>query len=208
MSTIKRKKTGDDQGFVLVLALLALLVLTLIAVGGLTSSSFESTISGNDLRAKKTFFKADGGTELGAQLLEVSFACGSVVTGHVADNIKVYSPFLYHNETVPSEPYPSETARDICLPSGDLASPTLSDCAVGSGKEQTNLVMYGKEERVSGAGMQMIAGYEGVGKSDADGSVAYRHQILAQNILPDNSTAVLQVQWLHVVGKGDSGLCR
>ena len=199
MSTTKKKKTDGEQGFVLVLALLALLVLTLIAIGGLTSSSFENTIAGNDLRAKKAFLKSDGGTELGAQLIEVSYSCEAVATSHVTPNMVVYTPILKNNDTAPSGSYPSETARDICWPSGDPANPTLSDCTAGSGKEQTNIVVYGSQET--------LEGYETI-QGEAP-PVAYIHQIIAQNVMPDKSSAAVQVEWYHVISDTpDPGLCR
>lgn len=53
----------NEKGFILVLALLMMLVMTAIGLASMNSSIMEIKLAGNDLLAKKAFMKAEGGTE-------------------------------------------------------------------------------------------------------------------------------------------------
>ena len=53
----------NEKGFVLVLALMMMLVLTLIGLASTKTSIFEIKLAGNDLLAKKAFWKAESGHE-------------------------------------------------------------------------------------------------------------------------------------------------
>ncbi len=72
------KRLNNEDGFVMVVALMILVILTLIGTAGLETSSFEEQIAGNDWMAKQTFYKGDGGTEIGSEVLEYNFSCGDV----------------------------------------------------------------------------------------------------------------------------------
>ena len=208
MMGLTAKHARDEGGYVLVLALLTLLILTLIAIGGLTSSSFESTIAGNDWRAKRSFYKAESGTELGAELLEYNFSCGAINSAKITGNLAVYTPELFHNTDKPADlPPTSASTRDVCWASANPANPVLADCAANSNAEQTDIVVYGDRDFDPGSAIQMAAGYEGRGKSAAAGGVSYTHQIIANNTLADASSAAVQIEWRHVVGMEDSASC-
>ncbi len=196
----------EENGYVLVLALLALLILTLIGIAGLTTSGFESMIAGNDRQAKRTFYKAESGTELGAELLEYNFSCGPVKSAAITSAMQIVTPDLFHNTKKSPEVLPSSAAntRDICWPSADIANPKLADCS-NQNAEQTSIRMYGKRERAVGAAQQMGAGYEGPGRGP--GGTIYRHQIVASNVLSDASSAAVQIEWIHVIGQEDPGSC-
>lgn len=205
--TIKKEKRGQG-GYVLVLALLTLLILTLLAIAGLTSSSFESTIAGNDWRAKQTLYKAEGGTELGIEMLEYNFACGSIAVPRFTNTVQVDTPRPFHNDAAPTPPYPTAAARDICWPSEDTSNPNVADCVAGANAEQTNISIFGQTELAPGSAIQMAAGYEGRGKGAASGGAIQRHQIVSRNTLIDASTATVQIEWIHVIGSEDHGsLC-
>ena len=58
---MESKGTRKQRGFVLVLALLMLLVLTLIGISGMSSTNFEVLISGNKRVSEKAFYSAEAG---------------------------------------------------------------------------------------------------------------------------------------------------
>jgi hypothetical protein len=60
MESNLRREQGE-RGFVLVLALLMLLVLTLIGVSGMSSTNFEISISGNKRISEQAFYVAEAG---------------------------------------------------------------------------------------------------------------------------------------------------
>ena len=63
MWTRSKKILKDQSGVALVIALLMMIVLTLIGLGSVFTSSFETRLSGNKRGATDAFFAADGGIE-------------------------------------------------------------------------------------------------------------------------------------------------
>ena len=198
---------NDEKGFVMVVALMILVILSLIGVAGLDTSTFEEQIAGNDWSAKQTFYKSDGGTQLGSELLEYNFSCGPVTSAKITNKVNIYTSKLFHNESAPTAAYPSDTARDVCWPSANANSPDLTDCDAGSTKEHTNLSMFGTISYNEGAAIQMAAGYEGKGKGAAGGGAAYLHEVHSQNLGTRGNEAIVRVEWRHVVGQEDPAGC-
>lgn len=203
----KRAYLNNDEGFVMVVALMILVILSLIGIAGLETSRFEQQIAGNDWSAKRTFYKADGGTELGSELLEYNFSCGPITSTKITTRVKIDTANLFHNETAPGGDYPSDTTRDVCWPSADAHNPVLADCNVGSIVEHTNLATFGNIAYNKGSAIQMAAGYEGKGKGAAGGGAAYVHEIHSQNFGARGDEAVVRVEWRHVVGLEDPAGC-
>jgi len=200
---------NNEKGFVMVVALMILVILSLIGIAGLDTSMFEEQIAGNDWSAKRTFYKSDGGTELGSELLEYNFSCGPISSAKITTKIKVDTANIFHNESAPAPAasYPSDTKRDLCWPSANANSPVLADCNVGSTAEHTNLSIFGDVTYNEGAAIQMAAGYEGKGKGAAGGGAAYIHEIHSQNLGIRGNEAVVRVEWRHVVGQEDPAGC-
>ncbi len=74
---VKSKQThlaGNEQGFVLVVALACLVVLSLIGIAAMNTSNIEKNIAQNINLAEKTFYGADGGTEVGIEMIEFNLS--------------------------------------------------------------------------------------------------------------------------------------
>ncbi len=66
----------DNNGSVaIIMAILLLSVLTIIGIASINNSTTETGIATNDMIYKDTFTEADGGTEVGRELLEQNIAC-------------------------------------------------------------------------------------------------------------------------------------
>jgi len=82
----------DQNGTALVVALLLLLVLTFIGIGSVSSSFFETKISGNSRFGQAAYYAAKGGAELGInQLPNTTSYSGSIAdetyrSGKMADS--------------------------------------------------------------------------------------------------------------------------
>lgn len=61
---ILTKTLNNERGFVLILSMIMLVVLTLIALSMSSSTIFEINIAGNEKIAREQFFKADAGINL------------------------------------------------------------------------------------------------------------------------------------------------
>ncbi len=53
---------------------------------------------------------------------------------------------------------------------------------------------------VAGAGLQMLAGYEGKGKGIASGGGQIVYTIFSQHMGRSNSESVVAIQWRHFIG--------
>jgi hypothetical protein len=66
---MKRLIWGDQKGVALIVALIMLLVLTLIGMSSISSTFFESKISGNERVGTNAFYAANAGIQVGLNQL-------------------------------------------------------------------------------------------------------------------------------------------
>lgn len=193
----------NQDGYVLIVALLMLFVLSAYGIFAMRNSSVELQISGNDRAAKKSLAHADGGAQVGAMLIEDSIACvgftanygsdaqirGSLVTQSaltITDmKTKVTDSLITSNHG-----YPTDSAAQAYLPYN-----------YSSDDAHTNLYFYSSVEKNSGAGLEQDAGYEGVGTSSANGGVKIVTQIYSKRIGTGNNVAALRSEWTHISGQ-------
>lgn len=188
--------TKDEDGFVLILALMVLLILTIVGIAANRTTTTEMLISGNDSHQKKTFYAADGGTEIAAEVLEENIACisgfqvnsgsDSLLEGLVL--VDSASLNFWQNEAPPD--VPADGDRDFFWPDG-----------YASGEPHTNVRVGGRAEMTTGAALQAAAAYEGKGKAIGSGGVNLSYDIYAQRLEVNNAEAIVHVEWLHVVGQ-------
>ncbi len=60
-------RLGSERGIVLIVALMLLLVLTIIGINSISTTSFESIISGNERLANMAFYSAEAGIQSGPE---------------------------------------------------------------------------------------------------------------------------------------------
>ncbi|MBV5326180.1 MAG: hypothetical protein JZU65_00875, partial [Chlorobium sp.] len=72
---------GNEEGFVLVVSLLILVVLTLLGIAATRTTMVEVQIAGNDKVATRTFYMADGGTEVAINMIEENLSCPTGFSG-------------------------------------------------------------------------------------------------------------------------------
>lgn len=199
MKSVRRplKHHHNEQGFVLVVSLVILLILIVIGIVATNITTFELQISGNEKVHKQTFTQADGGSELGTRLIEENVACaeGFNTTGDadgdgdqeaaigiiIVDNLTFARP-----GTVISDP--SDFNRDVFTPA-----------AYGTGPH-TNMTFAGQTFATAGSGLQMVSGYEGLGKGSASGGSHISYDMNSQHLGPVNSQSLIALEWRHIVG--------
>lgn len=189
-------KTSDEEGYILVVTLLIMLVLTIIGIAANRNTTIELQIAGNDRTQKETFYSADGGTELAQELLEQNIACLSFssvnVNGFNADNaykITVDNDSLgFWRAFAPVSP-PTESDRTFYFPeySGD--------------EPHTNFKLGGSTKLTTGAAIQMAAGYEGRGKGIGTGGASLVYDIFSNRIGKNNSESLIYVEYYHILGQ-------
>ena len=185
----------NEEGFVLVLALMIMVVLTILGIAANRNTSTELMISGNDSLQKQTFYQADGGTEVGAEVLEQNIFC---VSGFTPANMPIEgviqveagSMNFWQNTSMPA--LPSDTTRDFFYPANYVGS-----------EPHTNVTAGGQTKLSAGAALQMAAGYEGKGKGIGSGGAHLLYEIYAQHLNVRNAEALIHVQWRHSIGMED-----
>ena len=191
---------NNSNGGVTIAALLILAVLTIIGISSISTSNMEVQIATNDKVHKMAFYAADGGSELGTELLELNIACASGFTTDnlpVTDDITVVDRDFWMQADEPKDgsdnviPYPSNTERDV-----------LINNAAGT---NTNLSIFGATALGVGGAIEMAAGYEGKGKGAAGGGVSLLYQIFSQHLGLADSESVVAIHWRHNIGS--EGTC-
>lgn len=192
--SVAKNIPNTENGSITVLALIMLALLTLLGISATMTSSIEVQIAGNDDRYKKALYEADGGTEVGFEMLEQNIACPMGFSGfNEVDGYKIITTepdvWVYTKDFwLNSEP----TSRDISIYSPD----TLP---------HTNLSIYGVTQLSTGSAIQMSAGYEGKGKGAGAGGAYIVYRVYSQHMGIGNSQAEIMSQWRHLIGQ--EGAC-
>lgn len=190
MGYMKKKQfLNNKDGSITVLALILLVLLTLLGIAATTTSSIEVQIAGNDDRHKKALYEADGGTEVGFEMLEQNIACPNGFinfSGSSMDigDVTVLTKDFWLQQTEPTSP-------DIIInrPAG----------------AHTNLSIYGSTQLSTGSAIQMVAGYEGKGKGAGSGGTYIIYNVYSKHMGRDKSRSMVISQWRHMIGQ--EGTC-
>ncbi len=91
MKTVKPHLMCNQKGIAFVIAMVMLLVLTLIGVGSVSMTAYETNIAGNERVYNLSFYAADGGVEnFRGRLSTGEFIYSAITTGsyqvNIADN--------------------------------------------------------------------------------------------------------------------------
>ena len=180
---------NNEKGSALIISVLILLLLTVIGIAATNTSTIEILISGNDKAHKMAFHQADGGIEVGIELLEQNIMLAGFDSTDLASlgDVNVTSPNLYLND-VPG--MPSDSNRDAYLPGNYAGNDPHTNLSIG---------INAKGYPLSGGAIQMAAGYEGKGKSAAGGGGYVAYDIWSQRIEMGNSEDTILLKWLHVI---------
>ena len=189
---------NNNRGSALVVALLMLVVLTLIGISATTTTTFELQIAGNDKLYKRAFYAADGGTEMGGELIEQNIEDRDWTLGDddiaidpdhplSVGNVRVESPNPYMNRE-PDDPIPTDTNRDAVVPKDASDS-----------DPHTNIKAVGNTTLSTGSAVQLIAGYEGKGKGAAGGGAWITYDVRAQRRDIRNTEVRIRLGWRHVL---------
>ena len=182
---------NNETGTTIVVAMMIIAIISILALSDIYSSYTESHIAGHDARYKIAFYRADGATELAAELLEQNTSCATGFSNSTIGEVAVDELDFWMNL---SATRPTDANRDFHFPSG-----------YSTGQAHTNLTVGGDTALSTGGAIQMAAGYEGKGKGAAAGGSHITYDILSSHIGPFNSQALVRLQWRHVIGQ--EGLC-
>ena len=199
---VEKNIPNPENGSITVLALIMLALLTLLGISATMTSSIEVQSAGNDDRYKKALYEADGGTEVGFEMLEQNIACPMGFSGFnevdgyqiitTEPDVRVYTKDFWLQESEPPSDYPSNSERDVRIYITDTGP-------------HTNLSIYGATQLSTGSAIQMSAGYEGKGKGAGAGGAYIVYRVYSQHMGIGNSQAEIMSQWRHLIGQ--EGAC-
>jgi len=187
----KLSMPNNEKGSIMVIAVIILMILTLIGISITTTTSLELNIASNDRLHKTAFHTADGGTELGSEIIEQNLGC---VTGFTETaptytdigTLRVLDLDMWLNTSATE---PSDGDRDLFFPANYGTAP------------HTNLNIGGNTVLSSGSAIQMVAGYEGKGKGAGGGGGYIMYNIFSQHRGIVGSESVIKILWRHVIGQ-------
>ncbi len=197
----------SEEGFVLVTALMMLVILTMLGLATIMTSTVELKIAGNDRVHKKTFYKADAGTETGSVLTYENALCinssGFAETGTTGKAdfgfFKTSLNFAEPGQGTLTLPDGTNSDALYYTVSGDITEP------------HTNFTVYGIAEKTAGSGLQMISGYRGLGGGSAAGGTHIRYAVNSQRSGSRNSRSTVTLDWrisTHLINNASSFDCK
>ncbi len=185
---------NNEKGSLMVIAIVILALLTIVGLSITTTTSIELQIAGNDKLYKRAFYTADGGTEVGSELLEQNLGCvgiGFTETdiGDSSDTaIRVLNASFGDNTSATE---PSENDPDFFFPVTFATDSTIP---------HTNVTVGGNTALSTGTAIQMAAGYEGKGKGAGAGGAYILYDMYSQHLGQSNSESIIGIQWRHIIG--------
>lgn len=212
----------NEDGFVLVAALLTLILLVMVGISATTTTTIEIQIAGNEKAYNMAFFQADGGDEVGAELLEHNIACANGfadvdgtderIIGDATDDLlntriatldfwynaregQVFRPLTAAEQAALGAAVVQPEIPDMFLPG--TVNPANPDATV----PRTIISFAGETQLSSGGAIQMAAGYERLGKSAGSGGAIMVYDITSRHIGLGNSESTVHQQWRHVLGQ-------
>lgn len=194
------KSPGNDRGSAILTSMLILVALSVLGIASLNTSSLEIKIAGNERIHKETFFEAEGGTEVGREVLEQNIACLGFASdnyhiGTSPDFVKISDRDFYLNEN--GSGLISDSNWDIYYPDKDE-----SDNTENFDSSHTKMVVFGDTELSEGSAVLMAAGYAGKGKGAGAGGGEIVYEIHSEHEKPkQDSAAHIVVQYRHLIGQ-------
>jgi hypothetical protein len=205
----------DEQGFVLVLTMAILVVLSLIGISATNLTEIELQIAGNDRVHKETFYRADAGTEIGMRLVYDNAVCDQVNDGFDATTgtTRTFSKGATAGTFVVTDlVFSAKRAAGVNITSDPRAVAYYppDNAGVSDAEPHTNLWFAGETKYSPGYGLQMISGYEGLGSSGISASHV-EYDIISQHQGVLNSESVITLGWRlnnSIVNNASSQDCR
>jgi len=180
------KDRSGEQGSVMVVALVILVLLTIIGISATTTTNIETQIAGNEKVQKIAFYAADSGVPTSAKLIsnmidsQTQPTLAAVTYTAVED---VTDPLL--RQVMGYDDY-DDGSRDVTF--------TFGNTRARADIERT------RTEFLAGGGVEFASGAEGVGGGAAGGGVAVFYDIDSLGEGPSNSQSNIVAGYRKVVG--------
>ena len=189
---------NDERGFVLVITMLILVVMTILCIGGLESSTFEVQIAANDRQSRVAFNLADGGAMASGKLLSQTIEANAA-PDYIANGLSyVNLPDPINGGTIP------DTTADAYLDRvqgfSALRVDGLYDFMLDTNAGQAYGRINSREAKgMAGGSAEFATGSAGTG-AGSTGGVALEYDIDVDSYAARNSNTRLAVRFRKVLG--------
>lgn len=186
-----KESTANEEGFILVTAIVVLLLLVLIGIGSMRTSSIEMLISGNDKFHKEAFYASDSGIYISPKLITMARdagidpAAGAQITLLGVDGTTPSVSPRFYQETM-------GFIEDAVALDGDF------QMLVGTSPVDVDIDHTGSTQMVGG-GAEFGMGAAGVG-SGATGGVWIGYTLTASGTAPKETISVVSARYRYVPG--------
>lgn len=182
MRTFRHPFTADEEGSVLIIALLMLVFLTLIGVSATTTTEVEIQIAGNEQFHKRAFFNADSGVYAAPKLIRQCVAESAQPAVSAVTYLDAGSDTFYR-EVMGYDAH--DATKDIRYMLSGLTVEVDVDRA--------------RQESLAGGGTEFGSGAEGVGVGSA-GGVAVIYAMDSSGAGPAASEARVEAEYRLIPG--------
>lgn len=217
---IMRRPVAGQDGFVLVISLFVLVVLTVIGISATKTTDIELRISGNDKVITQTFYQADGAIETAINMIEENLSCPNGFSGDAVNNnedlflqlqaVEIADLRFAYDEVPADVPHAGFTGAlsEAVYSTDDVRS--IRICIDSSNPNDTdphsNMTVYGITALAPGSAIQMASGYEGKGHGVGGGGAYLAEKTYSRHYGKATSETLLHIEWKHMVGQ--EGVCR
>lgn len=179
----------NERGSALIITLLMIALLSVIGIFSAQTSKVENKLAGNDRLHKVAFHGAEGGIQVAKELVETNIEERGNWTANTArQGVFVKNANIYSSKSLATDEYASEAGCQAYFPANWVA-----------GQPRTNIRVGGNQVLSPGSAIMMVAGYEGRGKSAAQGGVYIVYDIRSEHHDQDNSMARILSRYRHVM---------
>jgi hypothetical protein len=205
---------SNQQGSVINVALLILILIFLIGFGLSKMSTTDIKIANNIKQDMTTFYEADASLEAAAELIEQNLGCitGFSDTDTATDGLptgkEIIGGQFYvnnlrfgHNERKRGirpgvDPTVLDADGNLIV---DFFYPPVNPATMELDEPHTNISVGGASRFSKGSAIQMAAGYEGLGKGAGAGGGSIIFDVYAERIGINNTSSTHFMQWVHLI---------
>ena len=200
----------NEEGFVLVAALMILVILVVVGITATNTSFLEMQIAANDRLYKQSFFQADGGTDVGVNLAYENALClnskdgfsktGTMTIGGNVVNVSKIAGVVVQEDPIVKFALADPVRTPVLPPPANIdafyyTEENVDYVTKNDNIPHTDMSFQGESDSAPGAFQSMVSGYLGMGYSSAGGGTDVLYTIHSRHMGPSNSQSTISLQW-------------
>ena len=183
------RRAGNEEGSVLLVALLIMVLLTLIGIAATTTTNIELEISGNEKTHKIAFYRADSGVYCTPKLISLCVDKSAPSTSNKTPGINYLTDNnAFYRQIMGYDKYDGGVMMDMM----DISIP------MGTDSVEVDVERVG-QKILAGGGAEFASGAEGIGVGSA-GGVAIFYSMDSFGRGPGNSISNVSAVYRKILG--------